>query len=125
MAALALLAGSGPRARSSPAGGSARARAGGVEPPVHLDGGGRRPDPPALPPNVARLAAIRDVVWSLALPSVEAPLHEGDVVEVDAGGGRCASWHAPADGYPAGRTCACAPGRTTGGRTGPTVPRWQ
>ena len=46
-----------------------------VEPPLHLDGGDASIDSPALPPNVARLNAIRNAVWSVMPARTEAPLH--------------------------------------------------
>lgn len=52
-----------------------RVRASAEEPPLHLDGGGARPAPATLPPSVARLAEIRNAVWSVAPTRVDAPLH--------------------------------------------------
>jgi pyruvate,water dikinase len=73
--ALALLGGRGPAADELARRWDTRVRAGRVEPPLHLDGGGDRPDPLPLPPTVAELAALREVVWRVAPTRVEAPLH--------------------------------------------------
>jgi pyruvate,water dikinase len=46
-----------------------------IDPPLHLKGADTVDVSPALPPNVARLAAIRNAVWSVMPARVEAPLH--------------------------------------------------
>lgn len=53
----------------------ARAQAATEEPPLHLEGGGERAAARKLPPAVARLAEIRNAVWSVAPARVNAPLH--------------------------------------------------
>jgi pyruvate,water dikinase len=69
----ALLSGRGPSADVLAARRDVRARA--VDPPLHLAGGGHPPAELSRPANVAALEAIRNPVWTVAPPRVDAPLH--------------------------------------------------
>ena len=73
--ALALLAGGGPPADDLAHRWERRVRAADADPPMHLDGGGKRRDPLPVPPAVARLTALRDQMWAAAPERVDAPLH--------------------------------------------------
>jgi len=73
--ALALLSGQGPTVAELARRWDIRARAAIEDPPLHLDGGGRCPGPVDLPPDVARLSEIRNAVWGVTPPRVDAPLH--------------------------------------------------
>ncbi len=73
--ALAVLAGEGPGLEELARRWDVRARAAVEEPPLHLDGGGERPAGDDLPPSVARLSEIREAVWNVTPPRVDAPLH--------------------------------------------------
>jgi pyruvate,water dikinase len=75
VAALLVGTGDGPSAGDLVARWELRERAGQVDPPRHLAGGGDPATVGELPPAVARLAAIRDAVWSVVPPRVDAPLH--------------------------------------------------
>ena len=73
--AVALLSGDDPTAVELARRWERRTAGAAADPPLRLAGGGDPPVQGPLPAAVARLAAIRDAVWQVAPPRVDAPLH--------------------------------------------------